>query len=599
MDTGSKSLAQLAEEGKEKKYVTLDVGSKVSGYTRDYLERLCRLHKVEYLLRENDEHAIELESLLRETHTILLSYEGVDFVDRSTLREESAGGASLSSEQVDTMYDGAAPSRPEFVKQVPRFGESHDLNARLSADNPFAYVGRSVISDGTSPDPALKKEVRVPVGITGESSSPKEGTSSMGASLLKEIPAPPPPPPPPPASSAIPPVDRPHSEASHPSLHLSISDLDQEEELTVHAHEEHTTLENTQGSPRVDAITMSSPASDTTTLDEWDRLLFGGEKAARDISPSSSLSEISTPSLPESAPRVTPVTLNPSETSLPEQEHAPFLPLADRPSVYRPIKTSVDASVHHDDAPLLPPLTKDSLPPRAETRVSAFVPPPGQRVVVFEPKVGMKLPPQFEKRRVDPLISPLPKPGAEAIPKAPERTMSAQNDQALADDPGSLANSVASSGSSSLSASLPTSTPSPLSVDTRLPSPFSVSSSMGNTLSHEIASREPHELLPHVDHSLAPRGSFGMIVSGALGIVGMVVFGGALLGRLGVDLNSTLYVASVGSEMGSGELEFPEKEQSPYLKGFFELLNAHRAPAPLEAPPDLSQSTSTSETIEE
>ncbi len=598
MDTGSKSLAQLAEEGKEKKYVTLDVGSKVSGYTRDYLERLCRLRKVEYLLRENDEHAIELESLLRETHTILLSYEGVDFVDRSTLRKESAGDASSSPKQTETTDDGATPSRPEFVKQVPRFGESHDLNARLSADNPFAYVGRSVISDGTSPDPSSKKEVRVPVGITNESSSPKE-ISSPESLLLKEVPPPPPPPPPPTPSMLAPATDSLRPESSHPSLHLSISDLDQEEELVVHAHQEDDVPENTQEPHNADRATVLPSSPETVApLDEWDSLLFGGEKVVHDTSPVSSVSEIPAVILPETAPSSAGPVSN--EAFVPEQEYAPFLPLADRPSVYRPIKTSVDASVHHDDAPLLPPLSKETLPPRAPTRVSTFVPPSGQKVVVFDPKGGVKLPPQFEKRRIDPLISPSPKPGSEAIPKAPERMMNAQDDQTVANDSDPLAPSVTSSGSTSLSASLPTRTPSPLHVDGRLPSPFSPSSSIGNTLSHELVSREAHELLPYVDHSLAPRGSFGMIVSGALGIVGMVVFGGVLLGNLGVDLNSTLYVASVGSEAGNrGDLEFPEKEEGSYLKGFFELLNSRHESAPLEAPPESLQSTSTPEIAEE
>ena len=90
-----------------------------------------------------------------------------------------------------------------------------------------------------------------------------------------------------------------------------------------------------------------------------------------------------------------------------------------------------------------------------------------------------------------------------------------------------------------------------------------------------------------------------MIVSGALGLVGMVVFGGALLGNLGADLNSTLYVASVGSEVGSGKLEFPEKEQESYLKGFLELLNSRNEAAPSEVPPEVVLSTSTPEIVEE
>lgn len=84
----------------EQKYVTLETGSKLSGYTQDYLERLCRLKKVGYRIRTDGQFVIELESLLQETQTILLSHDGVSFVDKGELADpvpEVTGGVLSSA----------------------------------------------------------------------------------------------------------------------------------------------------------------------------------------------------------------------------------------------------------------------------------------------------------------------------------------------------------------------------------------------------------------------------------------------------------------------------------------------------------------------
>jgi hypothetical protein len=82
MDIGQKTLGQLSAERNDKKYVTLETAAKLSGYTKDYLERLCRLGKIEYRIWNNGQYVPELESLLKETHTILVSYEGVQIVNK-------------------------------------------------------------------------------------------------------------------------------------------------------------------------------------------------------------------------------------------------------------------------------------------------------------------------------------------------------------------------------------------------------------------------------------------------------------------------------------------------------------------------------------
>lgn len=87
MDIGQKTLGQLSAERNDKKYVTLETAAKLSGYTKDYLERLCRLGKIEYRVWNNDQYVPELESLLKETHTILVSFEGVQMVNKDETTE--------------------------------------------------------------------------------------------------------------------------------------------------------------------------------------------------------------------------------------------------------------------------------------------------------------------------------------------------------------------------------------------------------------------------------------------------------------------------------------------------------------------------------
>lgn len=91
----------------EQKYVTLETGSKLSGYTQDYLERLCRLKKVGYRIRTDGQFVIELESLLQETQTILLSHDGVSFVDKGELAdpvpEVTRGVLSSALKEVKTV----------------------------------------------------------------------------------------------------------------------------------------------------------------------------------------------------------------------------------------------------------------------------------------------------------------------------------------------------------------------------------------------------------------------------------------------------------------------------------------------------------------
>lgn len=165
MDTGAKSLAQLSEEGKETKYVTLDTGAKISGYTKDYLERLCLLNKVEYRLWSNGNFVIELDSLLRETQAILLSYEGLTFVDKNELTDPvpQVVGNILSSvlsnaspaPVVPLSFEDSPAFKSGIAQSVPTFGKTISEHA-----TPVSFIGRAVVSDALHPEEKveLKKE---------------------------------------------------------------------------------------------------------------------------------------------------------------------------------------------------------------------------------------------------------------------------------------------------------------------------------------------------------------------------------------------------------------------------------------------------------
>jgi len=121
------------DDVKEKKYVTLDVASDISGYTKTYLERLCRLNQVDHLLWNKGGFVIELESLLRTTHTILVSPEKVIFVNDKELvplpPEEPALDSPDPDPNASEANAGAAPAegkkrgRPKgSTGQIPGVG---------------------------------------------------------------------------------------------------------------------------------------------------------------------------------------------------------------------------------------------------------------------------------------------------------------------------------------------------------------------------------------------------------------------------------------------------------------------------------------------
>lgn len=182
MDTGAKTLAQLSEEGKETKYVTLETGAKISGYTKDYLERLCLLNKVEYRLWSNGNFVIELDSLLRETQAILLSYEGITFVDKNELTDpvpqvvgnilSSVLGSASSGATATPLasYEDSPAFKSGIAQEVPTFGRTISEHS-----TPVSFIGRAVVSDALHPEEKIEKKKesqKVPVPVAAPAPIP-------------------------------------------------------------------------------------------------------------------------------------------------------------------------------------------------------------------------------------------------------------------------------------------------------------------------------------------------------------------------------------------------------------------------------------------
>ena len=168
MDTPQKTLEQISEESKDVRYLSLDTASRISGYTKDYLERLCRLHKVNCRVRGNGEFAIELGSLLKETHTILLSYEGISFLERGEFADMSAPSAHPPKEfspatslgkEADSLrsVDSVVAKEQVTTRPGPDFGEEH--KTQRAVEPGVRFVGRPVVSGGPVPKAlAVKRE---------------------------------------------------------------------------------------------------------------------------------------------------------------------------------------------------------------------------------------------------------------------------------------------------------------------------------------------------------------------------------------------------------------------------------------------------------
>ena len=291
MDSDRKTLAELSSEVKEKKYVTLEVGSKISGYTPEYLDRLCRLDKVEHGLLAKGGFALELQSLLRETHTILISDVGIVFVDDKDL-------AILPPVSIRALL---TPPTPQTVSAniPPAVGVPKEPYVAVVPQVPHKPASSPPVQ--VAPRQSFTPPATFLAQVEESIQSPALVDCSSAEQDFKV---------PPEVESSFTPAVSPQAEISRPSL---------------------------------------IPPAPVTTLrpepalgDEWDALLLGGDDSVRE----------------EKA-----VVASPAPSSY------------ETPSVYRPIKTSVDPSPHHDPAPLFSFSKKnDTKIPGAPVQTTASAP---------------------------------------------------------------------------------------------------------------------------------------------------------------------------------------------------------------------------------
>ncbi len=420
-------------ENKEKKFVSLEVGSKLTGYTQDYLERLCRLNKVDCRIAPNEEYALELDSLLRDTQTILLSFEGINFVEKTDLRE-----VPKAPVVPDTTIDAATlPATSEKL---------------VKPDTVFSVVGRAVVSGPVhsdqavtnTPSPVVPAEPRPKITpammhtpIASLKFTPPAGASSVATptpSRFAQAPAPavvlpavssfantqkdmpsdsaqvpigrmpiataptpvvvstPPPltpkpilptPPPPPRSISTP-------SPTPPPVQKVIAEV----KPTPMSVADTKPAVNTPSVPTPTPAPVIAPkiVAPTQPLDAWDALLFGDTPITPpQVSVQETPKDIPVNVAPTPAPKVVPSVVLPTAPMLPVIE-TPALPVVATPALpvaltspYHPIQTSVDPAPHHDPAPLFPVLVKNpdanlpmSLPP---------LPPLGALPVVSVPQL--------------------------------------------------------------------------------------------------------------------------------------------------------------------------------------------------------------------
>lgn len=164
MHDDRKTLAELVEEQSEKKFVSIPTASKISGYTTEYLERLCRGYRMEYRLRPDGAYAIELSTLLKETRTILVSFDGVEFIERQTLTDPHLTVLPA---------DGA---RAVSIDDPPPHGHSGHSGGVAA----LSFFGRSVVSGAREDEPEdeshLMHRVHVPIVDVSE----HDGSASRG-----------------------------------------------------------------------------------------------------------------------------------------------------------------------------------------------------------------------------------------------------------------------------------------------------------------------------------------------------------------------------------------------------------------------------------
>lgn len=496
MDVGNKTLSQLSDEAKERRYVTLAAGAKISGYTKDYLERLCRLNKIDYRKSNLGEYVIEIDALLAETHAILLSYQDIEFVDKNQLAPDDSPTPVDSSKKIldnkktkemaidetgrilsGTVADG-------ITYPVPHFGGGGVPSLQKNLESPFAFVGHTVVSNSepfvTDKNKISKKEIS-----TSRESSVASNDKGMieklgkegGGTLIQEIPL----------------------KENNP-IHVPVMHDPVQEDVLNEQPTKDTTVTSVMHL-HVEPV-QSTHVPVEAKNNEWNQTEFDENG---DI-----------------------LKIDTKKDSLAREA----LSSVQISSQYHPIKTSIDATEHHEDLPLFPTTANTvrdithALPQKSTSSVHDGVPDMGdnKRVMVYMPEKY-----KHEKQQVSEIAtSPVDQKNTKSIvvPRSPTAQV-VEKEEAL----------------------LPVSSTLPI-IETKAVLANSTTMFPANKPSRLPVSNEEHHLILREKHPLAKSIGFNTAIA-----MFLLVFGVIAIGRSGSSLqfvsDPTVNLAGVGSAFTS------------------------------------------------
>ena len=145
------TLAEIALGARKKSYIAIETASRVTGYTVEYLKRLCELSRLEYRLRPDGSYAVPIEALLKETQTILISYDGIPFLDMEILIDPEPGvgdvvpaplSSPISEVSEPSLHDGVEPKTMGALVRGVAMHPTEESRAGV-----LSFVGQPIFSE--------------------------------------------------------------------------------------------------------------------------------------------------------------------------------------------------------------------------------------------------------------------------------------------------------------------------------------------------------------------------------------------------------------------------------------------------------------------
>jgi len=208
-----KALSMAESTLSKKRYVPLSEAAKISGYTYEYIHRLCRIGKIP-CLQMGEKMIVELDALLSETGTILLGGEHLGFIE---IDEHSPYQPMSTAESFTPLVTPMAERNAPRSGHIAVVGETLRVNDRDKAGetNPpprleekfpanalpfFSTMGKAgmrtgihvaVTKEGVAPTPSSQTErnpIHIAVSTTNAGVVPKELTRSSSIKAVSVMP---------------------------------------------------------------------------------------------------------------------------------------------------------------------------------------------------------------------------------------------------------------------------------------------------------------------------------------------------------------------------------------------------------------------------